>query len=103
VPFREAHEVVGTLVANCISSNRTFADLTASEWADVHPVFAKERPPLSAMESIAARDVEGGVAPNRVADQLAEVRTFLQTEREKSTSLLAQRDELFTKPTDTLA
>jgi len=98
VPFREAHEVVGALVANCIASHRSFADLTESDWAEVHPVFAQEVPPLSAMASIASRDVEGGVAPNRVADQLTEVREFLLVEREQTAALLAEREDLFTKP-----
>jgi argininosuccinate lyase len=96
VPFREAHEVIGGLVAACIASHRTFADLSAREWADVHPVFAHERPPLTAMESIVSRDVEGGVAPNRVADQLAEARDFLRSERERIATLLDEREQLFT-------
>jgi argininosuccinate lyase len=95
VPFREAHEVIGALVAGCIASHRTFADLSDSEWADVHPVFSTERPPLSAMASIESRDVEGGVAPNRVADQLAEVRDHLRAERDRSAALLDERERLF--------
>ena len=66
VPFREAHEVVGHLVKTCIDSGRNFDDLSVDEWAAVHPVFADERPPLTAAESVAARDIPGGTAPNRV-------------------------------------
>jgi argininosuccinate lyase len=66
VPFREAHEIVGSLVGRCIAEARTFADLTEEEWAAVHPMFAKERPPLDGAESIALRDVPGGTAPIRV-------------------------------------
>ncbi|MDQ4099862.1 MAG: argininosuccinate lyase, partial [Chloroflexota bacterium] len=40
VPFREAHEAVGRLVAYCIASGKTFADLSDDEWADAHPIFA---------------------------------------------------------------
>ena len=57
VPFREAHEVVGHLVKTCIDSGRNFDDLSVDEWAAVHPVFADERPPLTAAESVAARDI----------------------------------------------
>lgn len=67
VPFREAHEIVGRLVRRCIEEGITFADLTDEEWAAVHPVFAVQRPPLTALESVAARDVPGGTAPQRVA------------------------------------
>lgn len=103
VPFREAHEVIGTLVASCIASGRTFADLTESEWAEVHLEFANDRPPLSAMESIASRNVEGGVAPNQVAVQLAEGRVFLHAERERSASMLETRERLFQKTDETRA
>jgi argininosuccinate lyase len=70
VPFREAHEVIGKLVGQCIAENRTFAELSDEEWAAVHPVFAKQKPPLTAMESVSARDVPGGTAPGRVAAAL---------------------------------
>ncbi|HEV2073279.1 MAG TPA: argininosuccinate lyase [Thermomicrobiales bacterium] len=67
VPFREAHEIVGSLVGRCIAEGKTFADLTDEEWAAVHPVFANERPPLDGAGSVALRDVPGGTAPIRVA------------------------------------
>ena len=72
VPFREAHEVVGKLVGECSERGITFADLTEEEWAAAHPLFAEQKPPLTALESVAARDVPGGTAPNRVAEALAE-------------------------------
>ena len=84
VPFREAHEVVGKLVGDCIASGKTFADLTEQEWAAVHPVFAEQRPPLTAMESVEARDVPGGTAPRQVRlaldaarDRAAEARSWV--------------------------
>ena len=66
VPFREAHEVVGRLVRSCSESGRGFEELSIDEWSAVHPVFAEERPPLTAAESVAARDIPGGTAPSRV-------------------------------------
>jgi argininosuccinate lyase len=74
VPFREAHEVVGRLVRTCTDSGRGFEDLTVEEWAAAHPVFAEERPPLTAAESVAARDIPGGTAPNRVRAALGAAR-----------------------------
>ncbi len=40
IPFREAHEATGKLVAYCIAQGKTFADLTDAEWAAAHPIFA---------------------------------------------------------------
>lgn len=74
VPFREAHEVIGRLVRSCTESGRGFEDLTIAEWSAVHPAFGEERPPLTAAESVAARDVPGGPAPTRVRAALAAAR-----------------------------
>ncbi|MBA2520853.1 MAG: argininosuccinate lyase [Chloroflexia bacterium] len=80
VPFREAHEVVGKLVRQCIDRGITFADLTDEEWLATHPLFATERPPLTAEASIAARDVPGGTAPNQVRTaRLAAAATLAET------------------------
>ncbi len=81
VPFREAHEVTGKLVASCIANGKTFSDLTEAEWAAAHPSFATERPPLTAEESLASRDVPGGAAPRRVAEQLAAAQEALSRSR----------------------
>ncbi len=88
VPFREAHGVVGRLVAECAGSNRTFADLSDEEWAAVHPVFGEERPPLDALASVSARDITGGTAPAQVrkaqdlhTGRLAELRGWLDERR----------------------
>jgi argininosuccinate lyase len=97
VPFREAHEVVGRLVRECIERGITFAELSAEDWAAAHPLFATVRPPLTAAESIAARDVPGGTAPNRVkaarieaATKVTEAREWL-TERESALAAVMRR------------
>src|SRR5690606_5865313 len=74
VPFREAHEIVGRLVARCIAEGRTLESLTPSEWAQVSDVFADSPPPVSLEASVAMRDVPGGTAPNRVRDAYAAAR-----------------------------
>lgn len=98
IAFREAHEIVGALVRQCIERGVTFADLSEAEWAAVHPVFAVQRPPLTALESISARDVPGGAAPGRVAAALeaAEVSLGEQLDwvddRQKERAALFNRD-----------
>jgi argininosuccinate lyase len=99
VPFREAHEVVGRLVGRCAAEGKTFADLSAAEWAAVHPVFAEERPPLTAEESVAARDVVGGTAPERVRAALdgataavAEARAWVVERETRLASLFVRPD-----------
>lgn len=81
VPFREAHEVVGKLVGQCAARGIAFSDLTDAEWAAVHPLFADQRPPLTALESVSARDVPGGTAPVRVHQALDEARAAAADQR----------------------
>jgi argininosuccinate lyase len=98
VPFREAHETVGRLVGRCVAEGRTFADLTDAEWAEVHPVFADERPPRTAAESVAARDVPGGVAPRQVAAALAAADAALAEDAAWLATRRSERDQLLTRP-----
>jgi argininosuccinate lyase len=98
VAFREAHEVIGHLVRQCIERGITFADLTDDEWGAIHPVFADQKPPLSALESVNARDVPGGTAVNRVkaahaqaVDTVAGLRAW-QTGKQAALDTVMRRD-----------
>jgi argininosuccinate lyase len=82
VPFREAHEVVGRLVRQCLDRGITFAELTDDEWRAAHPLFAKIRPPLTAEASVAARDVAGGTAPDRVREARLAAATAVASARD---------------------
>ncbi|MCC2628980.1 MAG: argininosuccinate lyase [Thermomicrobiales bacterium] len=94
IPFREAHEATGKLVAYCIAQGKTFADLSDAEWAAAHPIFVTERPPLTAAESLAARDVPGGTAPHRVTEQLAAARNTLAETRARLTERETDRQAM---------
>ncbi len=98
VPFREAHAVVGRLVARCIAEGTTFANLTDADWAAIHPVFAEHRPPLDGLASVTLRDVPGGPAPRRVRSALATSAGALDEPREWIDRERAKRDALFMRP-----
>jgi argininosuccinate lyase len=98
VPFREAHAAVGQLVGSCVAAGKTFADLSDSEWAAAHPLFAGERPPLDALASVAARDVPGGTAPGRVADQLTATANALREARDRVSEREAERAAMMMPP-----
>ena len=80
VPFREAHEVIGALVARCEQQGRTFEDLTPDEFREAHPVFADEPPALGLEAALAARSATGGTAPEAVARARAAARARLAAE-----------------------
>ena len=81
VPFREAHAVVGALVAQCEREGRTFEELTLAEYRAAHPAFGEEIVGLTLEVALAARSAPGGTAPAAVARQRAAARTRLEEER----------------------
>ncbi len=70
VPFREAHEVVGALVARCEREGITLADLTLEEYRGVHRAFDERALSIDLDAALAARNVEGGTGPRVVAGAL---------------------------------
>ncbi len=90
MPFREAHELVGRVVAYCEANTKDFPELTAAEWASFHPLLAETRPPLTVWDAVRAREVPGGTGPGQVsqaleqaAARLAEEIVWLEVERQR--------------------
>jgi argininosuccinate lyase len=71
VPFREAHHAIGALVQECLRSGRQVRDFSQAELKAVHPKFDEgARIRLDPRDSLKRRDVVGGPAPVRVAEEL---------------------------------
>lgn len=81
VPFREAHEAVGSLVARCERDGKTFEDLTLEDFRAAHPAFEADVQAIDVDAALAARDVPGGTAPGRVRDAREAARARLDRER----------------------
>ncbi len=78
VPFRDAHEVVGKAVRLGIETNRDLVDMTLAELQRFSPLIEDDVFVVLSLEgSVAARDVLGGTAPNRVREAAAQARTWL--------------------------
>ncbi len=78
LPFREAHEVVGRLVLDCLERGLALTDLTLEDFGRFSPLFdedilAQVRPAAAA----AARRSWGGTAPEQVARQIEAARVRL--------------------------
>lgn len=79
VPFRDAHEIAGTCVKVCEAQHKELWELTDDELTSISPhLNAGVREVLSAEGSVAARSGYGGTAPERVAEQLAELSAMVQ-------------------------
>ena len=86
LPFRAAHGVSATVSRYAWDAGRSLADLTVEEFQRFSALFGEDILDLSLERSVAARDVPGGTAPDRVATAMAAAATLLDAEgrREKS-------------------
>ncbi len=76
--FREAHGAVGTLVRESESKGVEMQALPFASFASAHPRFGEDVfESLSALRSVAQREVEGGTGPAAVKKQLEAARTAL--------------------------
>jgi argininosuccinate lyase len=71
VPFRQAHEVIGKLVAHCISSGKTFPQLDLSTFQSFSPAFGPDVfDALDLRRALDARRAPGAPSPANVRAQL---------------------------------
>ena len=78
VPFRDAHEIVGKAVRLGVETGRDLADMSLAELQRFSPLIENDVfEALSLAGSVAARDVLGGTAPNRVREAAAAARAWV--------------------------
>jgi argininosuccinate lyase len=83
VPFRDAHEITGRLVAWCAARGCELDQAGDADLAAVSPHLTPQvREVLSVGSALAARTTPGSTGPGPVADQLAAVREALAGWRE---------------------
>ncbi|MCH8974508.1 MAG: argininosuccinate lyase, partial [Chloroflexi bacterium] len=81
VAFRDAHAAVGALHEAASARGVGLGELSLEELRQQSPAFDADVADVTAQSSVAARDVEGGTAPSRVADALARARKRLEAGR----------------------
>jgi argininosuccinate lyase len=83
VPFREAHEVTGALVALCLARECELHEVSDEDLAAVSAYLTPEvRSVLDVRGALASRTAPGSTGPGPVADQLAAVRSMVQRWRD---------------------
>jgi argininosuccinate lyase len=83
VPFREAHEVTGSLVALCAARECELDEVSNEDLAAVSPKLTPDvRSVLSVRGALASRTAPGSTGPGPVADQLAAVQDTVEGWRE---------------------
>lgn len=74
VPFREAHEVVGALVAHCESHGIDLHEVSDADLASISPHLTPAvRSSMTLESSLSSKVGRGGTAPKQVASQRAEL------------------------------
>ncbi|MEO7351641.1 MAG: argininosuccinate lyase [Marmoricola sp.] len=82
VPFRVAHELAGACVRRCEDLGIELDGLTDDQFADIDPRLTPAvRDVLTAEGSVSSRNARGGTAPDRVAEQLIELREAVADHR----------------------
>jgi len=72
LPFRQAHEVVGKVVAHCVARGSEIGDLTLDEFRSFSDRFGDDITAYATVAASLARKAQpGGTAPARVAERLA--------------------------------
>ncbi len=75
VPFREAHEAVGRVVAHCVAKDADLRSLSREDLHAFHPAFAAGAAALTDLEqALEGRSLEGGTARATVAAALEAAR-----------------------------
>jgi argininosuccinate lyase len=78
VPFREAHEAVGRLVADLVATGRTLVEATAGDLERAHPhLIPADVERVTSAVSVAMRTTPGGGSLASVAEQIESVRATL--------------------------
>ena len=78
LPFRSAYKIVGQLVAYCIEHKKTLETLSLDEYHIASPIF--EEDVYKAIDPdicVAGRACYGGPAPERVLEQIEDMRKYL--------------------------
>ncbi len=78
IPFRDAHEIVGKAVRLGVETGRDLAEMTLAELQQFSPLIQGDVFIVLSLEgSVAARDVLGGTAPDRVREAAVSAQTWL--------------------------
>ncbi len=81
IPFREAYNITGKLVAYCIDNNKNLENLSIKEYKKINDKFDNDiYNQISLSNCIIKRNIEGGPAPHQVNKRISEVKKIIDYE-----------------------
>lgn len=85
LPFREAHEVVGRAVAQCLDRGVELTDLSVEELCSLHPLIAEDVMKVITPEgSVEARKCPGGTGSQAVSEAVSQAEAWLEQNSPRS-------------------
>jgi len=79
VPFRDAYNVTGKLVRDCIEKGETLETLPIEDYKAAHPAFDRDvYEAIDLNRCVRLRNVDGGPAPEAVRRQIDAVKEILK-------------------------
>tara|TARA_Y100001970_G_scaffold282187_1_gene394515 strand:- start:5405 stop:6808 length:1404 start_codon:yes stop_codon:yes gene_type:complete len=66
IPFRESHEIVGSIVKYCTENNLSLEEMTLQQYQKFSKKFTNDITKLNVYSSLSNRNITGGTAPNQV-------------------------------------
>ncbi|MFT5442351.1 MAG: argininosuccinate lyase [Myxococcota bacterium] len=92
VPFREAHEAVGSIVGHCSRERVALTSFSKAQMQEFHPAFPDASAQLLNLErSFASRDLIGGTSRKRVSEALD---VAIREAEEEAIALEAVREQI---------
>ncbi len=78
LPFRDAHKVIGEIVAYCIEHNKNIDELSMEEFKTFSSLFDRSvYDAVDIMTCVNMRDVKGGTASGRVQDEIKAAKAYI--------------------------
>lgn len=83
MPFRNAHEVVGEIVLQCIKDNKMIEELTMEEFKSFSPSFEEDiYHAIDLLTCVEERKVIGGPSTESVKIQIEALKNFISENKE---------------------
>ena len=81
IPFRQAHEIIGRMVLQCVQSGKGLEELSLTELRAFSPLIGEDfYEAVSLTACVQRRSVPGGPAPERVWERISALKATLQTQ-----------------------
>jgi argininosuccinate lyase len=78
VPFREAHQIVGEIVLDCVKDGRALQELSLKELREYSEKFEEDAPACLSIEfAVNNKDSYGGTSPARVREAIKKAKKSL--------------------------